>query len=108
LLAAYDELQRTGIVEDVESFDQLLIVERDPNDPNRVNVMASPDLVNQLRILAMLVAFRLQATTGVGGGVTPLMGGVQVAAQVSPQAVAQLAQQAAAAAGAPPPPAQEA
>jgi phage tail sheath gpL-like len=63
LLAAYDELQRTGIVESVDSFESLLIVERNQNDPNRVDVMASPDLVNQLRILAMLVSFRLQTST---------------------------------------------
>jgi phage tail sheath gpL-like len=60
LVAAYSELVSTGIVENIESFKSMLIVERDANDPNRVNVMASPDLVNQLRILAMLVAFRLQ------------------------------------------------
>ena len=62
LLAAYDELQRGGLVEDIDSFDRLLIVERNANDPNRIDVLASPDLVNQLRILAMLVAFRLQTT----------------------------------------------
>ena len=37
-----------------------IIVERDPNDPNRINVLLPPDLVNQLRIFAMLVEFRLQ------------------------------------------------
>lgn len=60
IIAAYSEMVWTGIVENIESFKELLIVERDPNDPNRVNVEASPDLVNQLRILAVLVSFRLQ------------------------------------------------
>jgi phage tail sheath gpL-like len=60
LVAAYSEMMSLGIVENIASFKALLIVERDQTDPNRVNVMASPDLVNQLRILAVLVAFRLQ------------------------------------------------
>lgn len=61
LIAAYSELVEVGIVEDIEAYKQLLIVERNRQDPNRVDVLASPDLVNQLRILAALVAFRLQA-----------------------------------------------
>jgi len=60
LVAAYSEMMQLGIVENIASFKALLIVERDQTDPNRVNVMASPDLINQLRILALLVAFRLQ------------------------------------------------
>lgn len=62
LVAAYLEMATLGIVENVESFQQLLIVERDETDPNRINVLASPDLVNQLRVLAVLVAFRLRTT----------------------------------------------
>jgi phage tail sheath gpL-like len=38
-------------------------VERDVVDPNRVNVLLPPDLVNQLRIFAALVQFRLQFST---------------------------------------------
>jgi phage tail sheath gpL-like len=49
-----------GVVENMEAFKQYLIVERDPNDPNRINVLLPPDLINQLRIFAMLVEFRLQ------------------------------------------------
>ena len=44
----------------MDAFKQFLIVERDPIDPNRINVLLPPDLVNQLRIFAMLVEFRLQ------------------------------------------------
>jgi phage tail sheath gpL-like len=62
LVAAYLEMATLGIVENIDSFQQLLIVERDPTDPNRVNVLASPDLVNQLRVLGVLVAFRLRTT----------------------------------------------
>jgi phage tail sheath gpL-like len=60
LIAAYSELMSVGIVENIDAFKAFLIVERDPNDPNRVNVLLPPDLVNQLRIFAMLVEFRLQ------------------------------------------------
>jgi phage tail sheath gpL-like len=60
LIAAYSELIEQGICENMEAFKQFLVVERDPNDPNRVNVLLPPDLVNQLRIFAMLVEFRLR------------------------------------------------
>jgi phage tail sheath gpL-like len=62
LVAAYLELVASGIVENVESFKDLLIVERDAQDPNRINVLASPDLINQLRVLGVLVAFRLRTS----------------------------------------------
>jgi len=35
-------------------------VERDSGNPNRINVLLPPDLVNQLRIFALLNQFRLQ------------------------------------------------
>jgi phage tail sheath gpL-like len=69
LIAQYSALEEQGIVENMDAFKQFLIVERDAVDPNRVNVLLPPDLVNQLRIFAMLVQFRLQyspqATTSV-------------------------------------------
>ncbi|MDU9391541.1 phage tail sheath subtilisin-like domain-containing protein [Pseudomonas sp. zfem002] len=60
LVAAYGALERDGIVENTELFKQNLIVERDPNNPNRLNVLFPPDLVNQLRVFALLYQFRLQ------------------------------------------------
>jgi phage tail sheath gpL-like len=60
LVAQYSELEEEGEVENIDAFKQYLIVERDTTDPNRVNVLFPPDLVNQLRIFAMLVQFRLQ------------------------------------------------
>ncbi|MFV2949633.1 phage tail sheath subtilisin-like domain-containing protein [Pseudomonas japonica] len=60
LVAAYGALERDGVVENTELFKQNLIVERDPNNPNRLNVLFPPDLVNQLRIFALLYQFRLQ------------------------------------------------
>jgi phage tail sheath gpL-like len=35
-------------------------VERNINNPNRLDVLLPPDLVNQLRIFAVLAQFRLQ------------------------------------------------
>lgn len=60
LVAAYSELIDMGLVENMAAFKQHLIVERNANDPNRVDILFPPDLINQLRILAMLVEFRLQ------------------------------------------------
>lgn len=60
LVGTYRALERDGIVENTELFKQHLIVERDPNNPNRLNVLFPPDLVNQLRVFALLYQFRLQ------------------------------------------------
>jgi phage tail sheath gpL-like len=64
LVAQYRIDEFNGLVEDVANFKSHLIVERDPNNPNRVNVLYPPDLVNQLRIFAVLVQFRLQYNRG--------------------------------------------
>ena len=60
LVAAYAQLEEEGLVENRQLFIQNLIVERDSNDPNRVNVLFPPDLVNQLRVFAVVAQFRLQ------------------------------------------------
>ena len=60
LIAAYSELETAGLVENTALFKKYLVVERDATDPNRINVLFPPDLVNQLRILAVLAQFRLQ------------------------------------------------
>src|SRR4051812_3119856 len=65
LIAQYAVDEFNGLVEDVVNFGQFLIVERDPNDPNRLNVLYPPDLINQLRIFAVLAQFRLQYDRGV-------------------------------------------
>ncbi|MCA1419489.1 phage tail sheath C-terminal domain-containing protein [Bradyrhizobium sp. BRP23] len=65
LVAEYRVDEYNGLVENAIAFKQHLIVERDPNDPNRVNVLYPPDLVNQLRIFAVLAQFRLQYDRGV-------------------------------------------
>jgi len=65
LIADYQLDMYNGLVENIGAFKQHLIVERDPNDPNRVNVLYPPDLINQLRIFAVLAQFRLQYDRGV-------------------------------------------
>ena len=65
LIAQYRQDEFNGLVEDVRNFKRFLMVERDPNDPNRVNVLYPPDLINQLRIFAVLAQFRLQYDRGI-------------------------------------------
>lgn len=65
LVAQYRIDEFNGLVENAISFKNALIVERDPNDPNRINVLYPPDLVNGLRVFAVLAQFRLQFNRGV-------------------------------------------
>ncbi|WP_145576992.1 phage tail sheath subtilisin-like domain-containing protein [Yersinia alsatica] len=60
LLSIYRQLERAGIVENFELFNQYLIVERNADNPNRLDVLFPPDYVNQLRVFAVLNQFRLQ------------------------------------------------
>jgi phage tail sheath gpL-like len=59
LIALAREWEQAGLVENLEQYKQDLIVQRNANDRNRVDVLAPPDLVNQLRILAAQVQFIL-------------------------------------------------
>ncbi|MCF7545829.1 phage tail sheath subtilisin-like domain-containing protein, partial [Pseudomonas petrae] len=60
LISEYGNLERDGHVENAALFAQYLIVERDSNNPSRVNVLYPPDYVNGLRIFALLNQFRQQ------------------------------------------------
>ena len=60
LVAEYARLELKGICENRDLFKAHLIVERDVDNPNRLNVLFPPDYVNQLRIFALLNQFRLQ------------------------------------------------
>ncbi|WP_339521828.1 phage tail sheath subtilisin-like domain-containing protein [Pseudomonas sp. EL_65y_Pfl2_R96] len=60
LIAQYGKLELEGHVENAELFAEHLVVERDTQDPSRVNVLFPPDYINGLRIFAMLNQFRLQ------------------------------------------------
>ena len=59
LIALAQELADAGIIEDLAQFKADLVVEIDGNDPDRVNVLSSPNLINQLRIVAEQIQFIL-------------------------------------------------
>lgn len=59
IVALFRELEEAGLVERLDQFIGDLIVERDASDPNRVNALVPPDLVNQFRSFAAQVQFRL-------------------------------------------------
>lgn len=59
LIALARQWEEMGWVEHLDDFKAQLIVERNPNDPTRVDAVLPPDLVNQLRVFAGLVQFRL-------------------------------------------------
>lgn len=60
IVAEYEDLNEEALVENVEAFMEYLIVERNAINPNRLDVLLPPDLVNQLQIFAVLAQFRLQ------------------------------------------------
>jgi phage tail sheath gpL-like len=61
LIAQYAELEERGLVQNSAAFKQGLIVEKNKQNPNRVDVLWPGILINQLRIFALLAQFRLQA-----------------------------------------------
>jgi phage tail sheath gpL-like len=58
LVAQYAEMEAEGLVEDAPGFAAATIVVRNANDPSRVDVLYAPNLVNGLRIFAVLAQFR--------------------------------------------------
>lgn len=61
LIAQYQTLEFNGYVQDAKGFARGLIVEKNASNPNRVDVLWTGVLINQLRIFAVLNQFRLQA-----------------------------------------------
>lgn len=59
LVSLFREWESIGLVEDIEAFKRDLIVERDGGDVNRLNALIPPNLVNQFRVFAAQVQFRL-------------------------------------------------
>ncbi|MQX36818.1 phage tail sheath subtilisin-like domain-containing protein [Roseospira navarrensis] len=59
LVALFREWETAGLVEQADQFKSELIVERDQSDPNRVNALIPPDVINQFRVFAGQVQFRL-------------------------------------------------
>ena len=59
LLGLFRELEQVGLVENFDQFKQDLLVVRSTSDPNRVNAVIPPDIINQFRVFAAAVQFRL-------------------------------------------------
>jgi phage tail sheath gpL-like len=64
LVSQYRVDMFNGLCEDIRAFKNHLLVERDTNNANRLNVLYPPDLINQLRIFAVVNQFRLQYSRG--------------------------------------------
>ncbi|KUR80759.1 phage tail sheath subtilisin-like domain-containing protein [Novosphingobium sp. FSW06-99] len=60
IIAAYIALETAGFVQESDVFSANLIVEKDATNPNRVNVLWPGILIDQLRVFATLIQFRLQ------------------------------------------------
>jgi phage tail sheath gpL-like len=60
LIAQYDAWEFDGLVENVDAFVENLIVVRSSVEPNTLEVLLPPDLVNQLRRFNVRAQFRLQ------------------------------------------------
>ncbi|SDI55423.1 phage tail sheath subtilisin-like domain-containing protein [Pseudomonas abietaniphila] len=58
-ISKFREWERLGLAENMPDFKANLISERNESDPNRADMLLPPDLVNQLRIVANKIQFRL-------------------------------------------------
>lgn len=53
------EWEEIGLVENLDEIEANTIFERNASDPNRLDALLGPDLVNQLRVIGNTIAFRL-------------------------------------------------
>jgi len=58
-VALFAEWEEIGLVEGIEQFKRDLIVERNNSDPNRLDFLLPPDLINQLRVVGAQIQFLL-------------------------------------------------
>jgi phage tail sheath gpL-like len=59
VITKFQEWEEKALVEGFEQFKSDLIVERNNDNPNRVDILLPPDLVNQLRICGVKIQFLL-------------------------------------------------
>ncbi|WP_028100478.1 phage tail sheath C-terminal domain-containing protein [Pseudoduganella violaceinigra] len=59
LIALFRDWEEAGLVENFDQFKTDLIVERSQTDANRIDVLLPPDLINQFRVFAAKLEFRL-------------------------------------------------
>lgn len=60
IIAQYRQLEAEGMVQQSDAFAAGLVVQKNATNPNRVDVLLPAVLVDQLRVFAALVQFRLQ------------------------------------------------
>lgn len=58
-ISKFREWEQLGLVENFDQFKADLVVERNQGDPNRMDVVLPPDIINGLRVVGTLIAFRL-------------------------------------------------
>jgi phage tail sheath gpL-like len=58
-IALFRDWEEAGYVENVSQFKADLVVERNATNPDRLDILLPPDLVNQLRQVGTLLQFRL-------------------------------------------------
>lgn len=58
LISRFALWEEAGLAEDIEQFKADLLVERNKNDPNRLDALTSPNLVNQFRVFGKKLEFR--------------------------------------------------
>jgi phage tail sheath gpL-like len=59
LIALFIQWMEAGLVEGLAQFKKDLLVERNTSDPNRVDAIIPPDVINQFRVFAASLQFRL-------------------------------------------------
>ncbi len=58
-VAWFDQMEELGLVENAAQFKADLVVERNESDPNRMDILLPPDLINQLIVTGVNLQFRL-------------------------------------------------
>jgi phage tail sheath gpL-like len=59
LVALFAQWEEAGLAEGMAQFKRDLIVQRNTEDPNRLDAVIPPDVINQLRVFAAQIQFRL-------------------------------------------------
>ncbi|OPY15611.1 MAG: Phage tail sheath protein [Syntrophus sp. PtaB.Bin001] len=59
LIALFIQWMEAGLVEGLTQFKKDLLVERNTSDPNRVDAVIPPDVINQFRVFAASLQFRM-------------------------------------------------
>lgn len=73
IYAHYREMEWIGLLENAEQAMRNTIVERDADNPDRVNTLYAPDFVNKLDVFAVIAQFRLQYAPDLGQQSVPVI-----------------------------------